>query len=131
MAPPGNSRGRLPLHLDIHGGPHGAWPSTVLSPEHQSLAAAGYLVLLPNPRGSCGYGQEFTAHAHMTGAVRIARTFWPVVMTLSNGACRLQPDVRGRLLLRRVHDELDRGPYQPFPRKRRRALPSSTCGAWR
>ena len=61
MAPPGSSRGRLPLHLDVHGGPHGAWPSSVLTPMHQSLAAAGYLVLLPNPRGSCGYGQEFTA----------------------------------------------------------------------
>ncbi len=61
IAPPGNSRGRLPLHLDIHGGPHGSWPSAVLSPWHQSLAAAGYLVLLPNPRGSCGYGQAFTA----------------------------------------------------------------------
>ncbi|MGH2843543.1 MAG: S9 family peptidase [Solirubrobacteraceae bacterium] len=61
IAPPGNSRGRLPLHLDVHGGPHGAWPLNVVSPWHQSLAAAGYLVLLPNPRGSCGYGQEFTA----------------------------------------------------------------------
>ena len=61
MAPPGSSRGRLPLHLDVHGGPHGAWPLSILTPIHQSLAAAGYLVLLPNPRGSCGYGQEFTA----------------------------------------------------------------------
>jgi dipeptidyl aminopeptidase/acylaminoacyl peptidase len=61
IAPPGNSRGRLPLHLDIHGGPHGTWPFVRRSAIHQSLAAAGYLVLLPNPRGSCGYGQEFTA----------------------------------------------------------------------
>lgn len=61
LRPPGGGRGRLPLHVDIHGGPHGSWPSAVLSPWHQSLAAAGYLVLLPNPRGSCGYGQNFTA----------------------------------------------------------------------
>lgn len=60
LVPPGNVRARLPLHLDIHGGPHGAWPSAILTTWHQALAAAGYLVVLPNPRGSCGYGQEFT-----------------------------------------------------------------------
>lgn len=51
---------RLPLHLDIHGGPHGMWPSGRFLGLHQSLAGAGYVVLLPNPRGSTGYGQGFT-----------------------------------------------------------------------
>ncbi|MGH9169419.1 MAG: prolyl oligopeptidase family serine peptidase [Acidimicrobiales bacterium] len=49
-----------PLHLDIHGGPHGLWPSGRFLAFHQSVAAAGYAVLLPNPRGSTSYGQEFT-----------------------------------------------------------------------
>ena len=50
-----------PLHLDIHGGPHSAWPAARYLSMHQSLAGAGYAVLLPNPRGSTSYGQAFTS----------------------------------------------------------------------
>ena len=50
----------LPLHVDIHGGPHAAWPSGRWLALHQSIAAAGYAVVLPNPRGSTSYGQAFT-----------------------------------------------------------------------
>ena len=60
LSPPGRSRRRLPLHLDVHGGPHGSWPSGRFLAMHQSIAAAGYLVVLPNPRGSTSYGQAFT-----------------------------------------------------------------------
>jgi dipeptidyl aminopeptidase/acylaminoacyl peptidase len=52
---------RLPLHVDIHGGPHGLWPSGRAIAMHQAIAAAGYALVLPNPRGSTSYGQEFTA----------------------------------------------------------------------
>jgi dipeptidyl aminopeptidase/acylaminoacyl peptidase len=61
LAPPRGSAQKLPLHLEVHGGPHGAWPSRNWLGLHQALAAAGYLVLLPNPRGSYSYGQEFTS----------------------------------------------------------------------
>lgn len=61
LLPPGSSQRRFPLHLDIHGGPHGAWPSGRGSATHQAIAGAGYAVLLPNPRGSTSYGQAFTA----------------------------------------------------------------------
>ncbi|AYY12201.1 serine hydrolase [Actinobacteria bacterium YIM 96077] len=50
-----------PLLLDVHGGPHNAW-SPVLDAEHvyhQMLAARGWTVLLVNPRGSDGYGEQF------------------------------------------------------------------------
>jgi dipeptidyl aminopeptidase/acylaminoacyl peptidase len=56
----GGGRG-LPLHVDIHGGPHAAWPSGRWLAFHQAVAAAGYAVLLPNPRGSTSYGQTFTS----------------------------------------------------------------------
>lgn len=58
---PGRTPRRLPLHLDIHGGPHGYWPSGRFLALHQAIAAAGYAVVLPNPRGSTGYGQDFTS----------------------------------------------------------------------
>jgi dipeptidyl aminopeptidase/acylaminoacyl peptidase len=51
----------LPLHVDIHGGPHAAWPSGHWLALHQSIAAAGYALVLPNPRGSTSYGQAFTS----------------------------------------------------------------------
>ncbi|TDW14919.1 dipeptidyl aminopeptidase/acylaminoacyl peptidase [Kribbella kalugense] len=52
-----------PLLLDIHGGPHGWW-SPVMQfghPYQLSLAAAGWSVLLLNPRGSDGFGDDFHA----------------------------------------------------------------------
>jgi dipeptidyl aminopeptidase/acylaminoacyl peptidase len=47
-----------PMILDIHGGPHGAHGYTFFH-EVQWMAAKGYVVLYPNPRGSTAYGQEF------------------------------------------------------------------------
>ena len=44
--------------LDIHGGPHSAY-GYVFDHEFQWMAAKGYVVLYPNPRGSTSYGQEF------------------------------------------------------------------------
>ncbi len=53
--------GPLPLLLDIHGGPHNAWNAAAdeIHVYHQELAARGWAVLLVNPRGSDGYGEEF------------------------------------------------------------------------
>ncbi|HEX7115148.1 MAG TPA: S9 family peptidase [Steroidobacter sp.] len=49
---------RYPLILYIHGGPHAMYGENFYH-EFQVLANAGYVVLLSNPRGSTGYGQEF------------------------------------------------------------------------
>jgi dipeptidyl aminopeptidase/acylaminoacyl peptidase len=51
----------LPMHIDIHGGPHASWPSSRWLALHQSIAAAGYALVLPNPRGSTSYGQAFAS----------------------------------------------------------------------
>ncbi len=48
-----------PLFLEIHGGPAFYNPTTQLFVYYQTLAAAGYAVVLPNPRGSIGYGLGF------------------------------------------------------------------------
>ncbi len=47
--------------LDIHGGPHNAWNGAADEAHlyHQELVARGWAVLLMNPRGSDGYGEEF------------------------------------------------------------------------
>jgi dipeptidyl aminopeptidase/acylaminoacyl peptidase/CubicO group peptidase (beta-lactamase class C family) len=54
-------QGPLPLLLDVHGGPHNAWNAAAdeMHFYHQELAARGWAVLLVNPRGSDGYGEEF------------------------------------------------------------------------
>ena len=49
---------RYPLVLEIHGGPHTAYGVGFFH-EFRVLAAAGYLVLYTNPRGSTSYGQTF------------------------------------------------------------------------
>ncbi len=49
---------KYPLILDIHGGPHTAY-GYVFDHEFQWMAAKGYVVLYPNPRGSTSYGEEF------------------------------------------------------------------------
>jgi dipeptidyl aminopeptidase/acylaminoacyl peptidase len=60
LYPPGYRAGkRYPLTLYIHGGPHGQHPLWGFSMRPQALAGAGHVVLMPNPRGSSGYGEAF------------------------------------------------------------------------
>jgi len=54
---------KYPLILEIHGGPYGSY-GDVFSAEIQLFAAAGYVVLYTNPRGSDGYGEEFRHLIH-------------------------------------------------------------------
>ncbi|MFN2497576.1 MAG: prolyl oligopeptidase family serine peptidase [Pyrinomonadaceae bacterium] len=53
-----DSTRKYPLILNIHGGPHAAY-GFIFDHEFQWMAAKGYVVLYPNPRGSTSYGQEF------------------------------------------------------------------------
>lgn len=62
LKPPGfDPKKKWPLVYLVHGGPQGAWEdswSFRWNPE--TWAAQGYVVVLPNPRGSTGFGQKFT-----------------------------------------------------------------------
>jgi dipeptidyl aminopeptidase/acylaminoacyl peptidase len=62
LKPHGFRAGRkYPVLFLIHGGPQGAWgESWSYRWNPQIFAAAGYVVVMPNPRGSTGYGQKFT-----------------------------------------------------------------------
>jgi dipeptidyl aminopeptidase/acylaminoacyl peptidase len=53
-----DSSKKYPLILNIHGGPHSAY-GWVFDHEFQYMAAKGYVVVYPNPRGSTNYGQQF------------------------------------------------------------------------
>ncbi|WP_414902350.1 prolyl oligopeptidase family serine peptidase [Sphingomonas flavalba] len=54
---------KYPLILEIHGGPFAAY-APAFSTDYQLYAAAGYIVLYTNPRGSTSYGAEFANLIH-------------------------------------------------------------------
>lgn len=57
--PPNRPAGaRVPLILEIHGGPHTAYGAGFAT-DVQLYAASGYAVVWANPRGSTSYGQAF------------------------------------------------------------------------
>ncbi len=58
VSPAGAGGGPLPTIVNVHGGPLGAW-SPAPSIENVLLAARGYRVVLPNIRGSAGYGRAW------------------------------------------------------------------------
>ncbi len=62
LKPPGfDATKKWPVVYLVHGGPQGAWHdgwSYRWNPE--LWAAQGYVVAMPNPRGSTGFGQKFT-----------------------------------------------------------------------
>jgi dipeptidyl aminopeptidase/acylaminoacyl peptidase len=57
-SPPDAGEAALPTVVDVHGGPLGCW---ALAPhvEVSLLVARGYRVILPNIRGSAGYGRAW------------------------------------------------------------------------
>lgn len=61
LKPPGfDANKKWPVAYLVHGGPQGAWEdgwSFRWNP--QAWAAQGYVVVLPNPRGSTSFGQKF------------------------------------------------------------------------
>ena len=57
---PPNVSGKVPLIVDVHGGPTGAWLQG-FEPLVSFLLGHGLAVFKPNPRGSTGYGVAFVA----------------------------------------------------------------------
>jgi len=62
VKPPFFEEGReYPLVYLVHGGPQGAWSDVFHYRWNANMfAAPGYVVVAVNPRGSIGYGQQFT-----------------------------------------------------------------------
>jgi dipeptidyl aminopeptidase/acylaminoacyl peptidase len=60
---------KYPLIVEIHGGPNTQYGYGFMH-EMQMLAAAGYVVLFTNPRGSLGYGRDFALAVRGQWAVK-------------------------------------------------------------
>jgi dipeptidyl aminopeptidase/acylaminoacyl peptidase len=51
---------KYPAIVNVHGGPQMQW-ADAFRPDAQVYPGAGYVVAFPNPHGSTGFGQDFTA----------------------------------------------------------------------
>ncbi|SNY45305.1 S9 family peptidase [Paractinoplanes atraurantiacus] len=74
------SEGPFPLVTIVHGGPYDRYADRCQlswSPSGQWLAAAGYAVFLPNPRGGQGHGHQFAARV----AGRVGQEEWTDILT--------------------------------------------------
>jgi dipeptidyl aminopeptidase/acylaminoacyl peptidase len=62
VRPPDYKEGqKYPLLYLVHGGPQNSWhDGWTFRWNAQVFASAGYVVFMPNPRGSTGFGQQFT-----------------------------------------------------------------------
>lgn len=70
---------KYPVLMLIHGGPQGAWGEQwSYRWNAQVFAAAGYVVVMPNPRGSTGYGQKFTDEINADWGGRVYRDLMAV-----------------------------------------------------
>jgi dipeptidyl aminopeptidase/acylaminoacyl peptidase len=57
---PASGEARPPVVVDVHGGPE-AQAMLAFQPIVQALAAVGYAVVVPNVRGSTGYGKRYAS----------------------------------------------------------------------
>ena len=127
VKPPGFSPElRYPALLRIHGGPVAQYDRGFTF-EDQLFAANGYVVLLPNPRGSSGYGQDFSRAIFADwGNKDTQDVLAQVDYAVAQGYVDPEPPRRGRLVVRRHPHQLRDQPDRPLQgrhlRRRRRAV---------
>ena len=102
---------KYPLIVGVHGGPgaaeQSAWPDD--SSFLMALPAAGYFLLLPNPRGSFGQGEEFTQGQRKRFRLRrFCRHHGRRRRRAKTCADRSRSSRSHRLELRRLHDDVGR-----------------------
>ena len=119
VTPPGfDEKKKYPALFWVHGGPQGAWEdawSWRWNPE--VLASAGYVVYLPNPRGSTGYGQPFVDGVSRDWGGKVYDDLMRGADDLGGAAVRRQEaHRRGRRVVRRLHDELVPGAHDAASR---------------
>lgn len=73
---------RYPLILNVHGGPQSQWADAFRG-DWQVYPGAGYIVAFPNPTGSTGYGQSFTADISKDWSGRVYQDLMAVTDSLA------------------------------------------------
>ena len=122
---------QIPTVLHIHGGPVGQF-AYGYDFTAQYLAANGYVVVEPNPRGSTGRGQEYIRAYHQTwGITDYDDIIAAVDHVISLGYA--DPDRLGRdgLLLRRLHDQHSHHPNESLQGRGVRCRPQPDRGQLR
>ncbi len=74
---------KYPLILNVHGGPQMQWMDSFRG-DWQVYPGAGYVVAFPNPHGSTGYGQKFTAEISGDWGGKVFKDLMDVTDSLQN-----------------------------------------------
>lgn len=74
---------KYPLILNVHGGPQSQWADAFRG-DWQVYPGSGYIVAMPNPHGSTGYGQEFTAAISKDWGGKVYQDVMAVADSLAN-----------------------------------------------
>ncbi len=75
-------RKKYPLILNVHGGPQQQWEDAFRG-DWQVYPGSGYVVAFPNPHGSVGYGQAFTAEISKDWGGKVYQDIMAVTDSLS------------------------------------------------
>ncbi|HFE65437.1 MAG TPA: S9 family peptidase, partial [Caldithrix sp.] len=73
---------KYPFIINVHGGPQGQWADAFRG-DWQVYPGAGYVLAFPNPHGSTGYGQEFTAEISKDWGGKVYQDVMAVTDSLS------------------------------------------------
>jgi len=74
---------KYPLIVNVHGGPQMQWSDSFRG-DWQVYPGAGYVVAFPNPHGSTGFGQDFTAAISKDWAGKVIEDVIKVTNHLAN-----------------------------------------------
>ncbi len=74
---------KYPLILNVHGGPQSQWADAFRG-DWQVYPGSGYIVAFPNPHGSTGFGQEFTAEISKDWGGEVYQDVMAVADSLQN-----------------------------------------------
>ena len=102
---------KYPLILNVHGGPQSNWADAFRG-DWQVYPGVGYVVAFPNPHGSTGFGQDYTAEISGDLGGRVFEDLMKVTDALEK-LPYVDCDAHGRdgLVLWRLHDDVVRGPH--------------------